>query len=91
MSYAFSRSDGWETLEAGTGFFQKDPWLSRQAAGLSGALWRREGGLRLLAIPWSPDHPFPLPALFCFARTQVIRGSACVVYRFDEEERPVFH
>ncbi len=91
MSYAFSRSDGWEALEAGTGFFQKDPWLSRQAAGLSGALWRREGGLRLLAIPWSPDHPFPLPALFCFARTQVIRGSACVVYRFDEEERPVFH
>jgi hypothetical protein len=49
-----------------------------------------EGGARLLAIPYDRRRPFPLPALFCFARIRRIGGRCYAVYAFDAEEKPVF-
>ena len=91
LSYAFPRKGGWEALEDAGAFFQRDGLLARQAAGLQGGLWRREGEARLLALPYDPEQPFPLPSLFCFARIQEIQGRPYVLYRFDGEERPAFH
>lgn len=66
------------------------PWLCQRLRGVQGALTRREGGGRLLALPWDKGKPFPLTALFCFARLRSIGGAPYVVYAFDGEERPVF-
>ena len=91
MSYAFSRPDGWQSLERAEAFFTADAELSRLAAGIQGGLWRREGSGRLLALPYAPERPFPLAPLFCFARVETIRGSVYAVYRFEEGDRPAFH
>ena len=90
MSYAFSSREVWEPLASAERFFQKDALLAREAAGLEGGLWRREGNGRMLALPYAADQPFPLTALFCFGRIRSIRGRAYVVYCFDGEEHPVF-
>lgn len=66
------------------------PWLRRRLKGVQGALVRRAGGTRYLALPYDPAKPFPLTTLFCFARLRTVGDAACVVYAFDEQDRPVF-
>ena len=67
----------------------RTPWLCRQLRGVSGALTAKAGEKRLLALPYDPAEPFPLPPLFCLARIRTIRGKLYVVYAFDGKEWPV--
>ena len=71
------RGDGSTLL--GRPFFG-DPELDRQLAGHQ-AFWCLEGGRRLLAIPWEPDQPFPLPELFCLAEVGEALGRTCVIWK----------
>lgn len=56
---------------------------------LSGVLTRREGGGRLIAAPYDPAEPFPLPPLFCFARIWDAGSGRYAVFAFDERGAPV--
>ena len=69
--------------------FFGDARLDRQLAARSGVLWRAEGGLRYLAIPYASSAPFPLTELFCFARLERVDGSEHVVYCVDAQGRPM--
>ncbi|MBR3641278.1 MAG: hypothetical protein IKN53_04535 [Oscillibacter sp.] len=69
--------------------FFRSAALRRAAAG-EGALCRTEGAVRYLALPFAPERPFPLPALFCFASLAAAEGTRCWIFAFDAEERPVF-
>lgn len=68
----------------------RSPWLRRELAGIPGVLCRRSGERRYAAVPYDPARPFPLTALFCFARVRRIGGRDYAVFAFDREERPVF-
>ena len=68
----------------------RSPWLRRRLGGLQGALTRRAGNVRYLALPYDPGKPFPLTTLFCFARLRRIGGGTFAVFAFDGEERPAF-
>lgn len=80
----------WEAAPSPESLF-RTPWLRQQLRGISGALTGKAGEKRLLALPYDPAKPFPLPPLFCLARVRTIRGARFVVYAFDEKEWPVFH
>ena len=59
-----------------------------------GALRRRcfpEGDStgRLIAAPYDPAEPFPLPPLFCFARIWDAGSGRYAVFAFDERGAPV--
>ena len=45
---------------------------------------------RRVALPFSPEQPFPLPTLFCFARVECRDGKWWAVFAFDERGWPVF-
>ena len=64
-------------------------FLQSRLRAVGRAWWRREGGLLLLAIPLEQGRGFPLESLFCLARIERVKGSRCVVYAFDEQEKPV--
>lgn len=83
------RSETWEPVPDPEQLFRA-PWLRRRLKGAQGALLRRAGETRYLALPYDPAKPFPLTTLFCFARLRSVGGTACVVYAFDEQDRPVF-
>ena len=78
----------WEEVAAPDTLF-RTPWLRQQLRGVSGAMTGKQGNNRLLALPYDPAKPFPLPPLFCLARVRMIRGKPYVVYAFDEKEWPV--
>ena len=90
LSYAFAHQTQWQSLAAAGEFFQRDAQLARELSGIPGALWRQERNVRLLALPYRTDQPFPITTLFCFAQIQTIQGQAYVVYRFDRDDHPVF-
>ena len=52
-------------------------------------LCRAEGAGFALAYPFSCARPFPLPALFCLARTVVLAGERYILYRFGADGWPV--
>ena len=79
----------WEPVPEPARLFHT-PWLQKQLRGAEGPLLRREGVRRSLALPFDKGKPFPLTALFCFARITSIRGQLYAVYSFDEKEWPVF-
>lgn len=79
----------WEPVSEPERLF-RTPWLQKQLRGARGALLRREGKMRLLALPYDKEKPFPLTALFCFACIKRIRGQTYAVYGFDEKDWPVF-
>ena len=66
------------------------PWLREQLHLVPGVLVREEQGRRELAVPYDAGRPFPLTALFCFARIRRIHGRSYAVFAFDGEERTVF-
>lgn len=68
----------------------RTPWLRQQLGELGGVLMRESGSCRLFAAPCDPKRPFPLPALFCFARIRQIAGKSYAVFAFDGDEWPVF-
>ena len=84
------RPPAWDPAPQPESLFSSPPWPRERLRGTDGALFRREGGRLLLALPYDPGRPFPLALLFCFARIQTIRGSAYAVYAFGSSGEPVF-
>jgi len=66
----------------------RTPWLCRQLRGMQGVLCNRAESCRL-AIPYDPRRPFPLAAMFCFAKICRIGSKQYAVYCFDAGEWPV--
>ena len=60
--------------------FFGEPDLDRQLLRYR-AFWSSEGGRRLLAIPWEPNQPFPLPELFCLAEVGEALGQTCAIWK----------
>ena len=85
---AVSQECGWETLRDPQRLF-RTPWLWKALQEKQGVLTRMQGGCRLLALPFSPQLPFPLVSLFCFARIRKIREGTYAVFAFNGEEWPV--
>lgn len=81
--------EGWEPAPVPDRLFQA-LWLRRRLRGAQGALTRRAGEVRYLALPYDMGAPFPLATLFCFAHVRRIGEISYVVYAFDRQERPVF-
>lgn len=79
----------WEPAPAPDRLFRA-PWLRQRLKGAQGALLRRAGETRYLALPYDPAKPFPLTTLFCFACLRTVAGAAYVVFAFDGQDRPVF-
>ena len=79
----------WAPLERPEALF-RSRWLREQLWGLSGLLTRSGDGRRYVAAPYDAGRPFPLPALFCFARVVRIGGRMYAVFAFDKGEQPVF-
>lgn len=77
----------WEPLRADS--FQT-PYLQRCLRESAGALMCRSGDRRLVALPRDDTVPFPLEAMFCFARPRRLRGRDWWVFAFDEAEWPAF-
>ncbi len=80
--------EDWQTLSQASDFFHTSYW--KRCCPPGKALWRNQGGLRLLALPYIHNGPFPLPELFCFARLSTIEGGKYVVFAFDLREFPTF-
>lgn len=84
---AVLRVAGDETDWAAYGGELAGEW-GRRLAG-KGALWRREGELLLLALPYGEGAEFPLTELFCLAEIRILQGKRHVVYAFTGEGKPV--
>lgn len=87
-SFPFRKKSAWQATDCPAGLFA-DAFLRLGLAGQPCAWWRRERGRLVVALPLKTDAPFPLEALFCFARVERVEGVVCVVYAFDEREMPV--
>lgn len=81
-------AEDWEAVRNPEELF-RDPFLRRRLRGMQHVRVRRENDGFCLALPFERGKPFPLPALFCFARLQCVCGTCCVVYAFDARENPV--
>ena len=68
----------------------RNPYLRCRLGGLSDVLTCRPERGRLIAVPRDDAAPFPLEAMFCFARSRRLQGRAYWVFRFDDREWPVF-
>lgn len=80
---------GW-TREGRPDRLMGDGLLSRAAAGLRGALLRREETGFQLALPYAPDRAFALTPLFCFAYPDRLAQTDYMIFSFDGQGRPVF-
>lgn len=84
-----AETGAWTPLTAPEALFRA-PGLRRELGRTPGVLIRDRGDRRDVAVPYDPARPFPLTALFCFARICRIGGRDYAVFAFDREERPVF-
>ena len=84
-----AETGAWTPLTAPEALFRA-PGLRRELGRTPGVLIRDRGDRRDVAVPYDPARPFPLTALFCFARICQIGGQDYAVFAFDREERPVF-
>lgn len=79
---------GWEEVKHPAQLFHT-PSLGKALQGCQGVLTKKKGDWRLLALPFSPEKPFPLVSLFCFAHLRKLREGTYIVYAFDGEEWPL--
>ena len=86
MSYAFCQTQ-WQAL--GNTVFFKTELFQRRIQRRENILWRSDGSLRFLALPFQSDAPFPFPDLFCFARILTIQHCRYVVFAFNDQDFPV--
>lgn len=80
--------ENWEPLGDPGKYFHSS-YLKNQLRNVKGALTRREGECRYVAIPYDSRRPFPLTAMFCFARVGTVAGQHCAVFALNREEWPV--
>ena len=76
-----------------------DKWVRGESLHFKSARWERAAKSALvrasperleLAFPFSPERPFPLPELMCFARLGSICGEDRIIYAFDAQKTPIF-
>ena len=87
LAFSFAESPGSWYCEQHPERLLADPVLRGQVRGPM--LCQREGEGFSLSAPFRADRPFPLPVLFCLARTQRREGRLYLVWRFDRQGRPV--
>jgi hypothetical protein len=75
--------DGWTRIST-PGFIFGDPSVSEACANITGALMSVRDDHLLLAIPVSPDEPFPLMAIFCFGTSGVIGGREYIIFKVKD-------
>ena len=63
----------------------RDDFLQSRLRSIGRAWWRRDRGDLYLALPMEKDGPFPLEALFCFAKVERVEERICAVFAFREE------
>ena len=83
-SFRFQEA-AWQETTCPAQFF-RDPFLSGRLREVGRCRWRRERGLLYLAIPLAEGKPFPLEALFCFARVERWGEQFWTVFAFRQEE-----
>ena len=83
------QKDAWKAVERPEMLF-RPLWLRRQMQGMQGVKTRKGEGSRFVAIPYAKNKPFPLPALFCFARIVEMGEREYAVFAFDERDWPQF-
>ena len=86
---AAAETEQWEPLGDPGRLFQTIG-LQEQLRGIGGALARKQGERRWIALPYDPKRPFPLTGMFCFAKVRRIQGREYVVFTFDRKDLPVF-
>lgn len=77
----------WEPLGDPAAHFHS-AYVQNQLRGVEGVRTRAEGNCRYVAIPYDGRRPFPLTAMFCFARVGTVDGRRCVVFALNEKEWP---
>ena len=87
-SFAFHRSEAWKKIDHASELVRSE-FLKKRLGQCLAVHWKKKGDFLCLALPLSEDAPFPLEALFCFARIESVEGRQCVIYTFDKEEKPV--
>ena len=86
--FAAAPPQGWRQVDPGSLSFGEEV-LRSMAVRQGETLFRAEGAGFALAYPFSCARPFPLPALFCLARTVVLAGERYILYRFGADGWPV--
>lgn len=86
LAFSFGGARGWY-CEQHPERLLADPVLRAQIPGPM--LCLRQGEGFSLSAPFRSDRPFPLPALFCLARTERREGRLYLVWPFDREGRPL--
>lgn len=90
LSFSFAAPglpSGWRAAE---GDLFTDRALGAQVRALSGAILYTDRGGFFLAAPWSPQRPFPLAELFCFAAVRTLGEGTWAVFCFDRAGNPCF-
>lgn len=88
LAFAFEQGMGEWAQENHPERLFKDDSLRRMAAGRSMLLRREKEGF-CLGAQFDPRRPFPLPALFCFARVGKVQGQHYALFSFDREGNPL--
>lgn len=79
--------EGWQRQE-NPGKLMGERGLSEAARQAGPCLCRRAGEAVFLAYPYSPQRPFPIPALFCLSRLWQLAGDWYVIFRLSRWGRP---
>ena len=87
-AFAFRRKNEWNETARPAQLFESE-FLKERTETLPLAWWRRTGERLIVALPLRDNMPFPLEALFCFARIGTVEGCPCAIYAFDRQEIPV--
>lgn len=82
---------GWSWVNC-PGRLLAEETLQRLLREVDWALVKRDGEGFFLAFPHQPEGPFPLPPLFCLARTERLEGRLYQVFRFSRRgwAQPVY-
>jgi hypothetical protein len=71
--------DAWRPIEDASTLFS-DPELKQAGGAVTGGLVRKSGSTTYLAVPVSPEKPFPAMPIFCFGTMEAIRGASYIVF-----------
>jgi hypothetical protein len=71
---------GWRPIEKPSSLFN-DETIAEACEEVSGALAMEQAGLTMLAVPVSPDAPFPMMPIFCFGSSEDIGGQEYIIFK----------
>lgn len=66
-----------------------EPLLSQCLQMVGRCFVRKEAQGILLAMPFEPKAPFPIPPLFCLSRVERLEGRDYVLFQFSPDGRPM--